>query len=96
MDEKNGHELSICACSPEGRSYPRLHQNKCGHWVKEGNSRTLLYPPRDPIQIQFGVLHSALNPQNKKDVDLLGWIQKRATKKVRRPKHPSHKWTQMT
>jgi len=32
----------VCARSPEGQPYPRLHQKKCGQQVKGGDSAPLL------------------------------------------------------
>ncbi|PKU41825.1 fh1 fh2 domain-containing protein 3 [Limosa lapponica baueri] len=33
--QKLGHELAMCACSPESQSHPGLHRKKCGQRVKE-------------------------------------------------------------
>ena len=55
----------MCTCSPEGRLYPGLHQEKCDQQVEGDDSAPLFCScetPPDP----------ALRPQHKKDVELLG------------------------
>ena len=55
---KAGHQLIICACSPEGQPYLGLHQEKCGQQVEGGDSAPLLCSGETPP----GVLRPALEP----------------------------------
>ena len=51
-----GHELAMCAHSPESQLYCGLHQKKCGQQVEGGGSVPLLHSGETPP----GVLHPAL------------------------------------
>ena len=48
----------MCTCSPEGQSYPGLHQEKHGQQVTGGDSAT----PLCSGETSPGVLHPALQP----------------------------------
>jgi len=69
----------MCTCSLEGQLYSGLHQEKCGQQVEGGDSVPLLCSSKTPL----GVLHPALEPSHKKDMELLERIQRRATKIIR-------------
>ena len=64
----------MCACSPEG-----LHQEKHEQQVKGGDSAPLLCSR----EITSGVLYPVLEPQHKKDMELLEPVQRRAMKMIR-------------
>ena len=68
----------MCACNPESQPYPGLHQEKCGQQVEGGDSAPLLRSRETPP----GVLRLALEPQHRKDVDVLEWVQRRTTKMI--------------
>jgi len=76
VDEKIGHDLEMCACSPEGQLCPALHQKQCGKQVEGGDSAPLLHSS----ETSPGVLCSALDPQHRKHMELLEWVQRRASK----------------
>jgi len=65
---------AMCACSPESQSYSGLHQKQCGQQVEGGGSPPLL----SCCEVPHVVLHPALGPQHKKDMDLLEQVQRRA------------------
>lgn len=60
----------MCTCSPESKLYPWLHQKEYG---EEGGFAPL--PCFD--EIPSGVLHPALGPQHRKDMNLLEQVQRR-------------------
>ena len=60
-------------CDPEGQSCPGLHQEKCGHRVREGIlplCPALLRPPRE-FCVQLW------SPQHRKDLELVERGQRR-------------------
>ena len=69
----------MCTCSPEGQLHPALHQGKCDQQVKGGDSAPLLCSR----EITSGVLYPVLEPQHKKDMELLELVQRRAMKMIR-------------
>ncbi|KAK4826905.1 hypothetical protein QYF61_012497 [Mycteria americana] len=72
MGPKAGHEPTTCARSPEGQLYPGLHQKKRGQQVEGGDSAPLLCSD----ETSPGVLRPALEPQHKKDMELLERVQR--------------------
>jgi len=64
----------MCACRPEGQPYPGLHQKKCGQKVGGGDSVPLFHCDETSPE----VVHPAL--EHSKDMALLEWVQRRATK----------------
>jgi len=48
----------VCACSPEGQPYPRLHQKKYGQQVEGGDSATLLCSAETPPGVPRPALDS--------------------------------------
>jgi len=69
----------MCTCSPKSQLYLRLHQDKCGQQVEGSGSALLLRSCETPL----GVQHPALVPQHRKDMEVLEWVQRRATKMIR-------------
>jgi len=76
----------MCMRSPESQLYPALHQEKHGQQVEGGDSAPLLCfdetPPVSCIQLS--------SPQHRKVMDLLEWVQRRATKMIREMEHLSY------
>jgi len=75
----------MCAHSPEGQPYPRLHQKKCGQQVEGGDSTPLL----SSGETTPGVLHPAPEIPAQKDMELLEQGQRRATKTIGGMEHLS-------
>ena len=48
----------MCACRPEGQSYPGLHQEKCGQQVKGADSVPLLLSGETPPGVLCPALES--------------------------------------
>jgi len=70
----------VCACSPEIQLYPGLRQEKHGQQVEGGDSAPLLRSRENPP----GVLCVQLwSPHHRKDMDVMEWVQRRATKMIR-------------
>ena len=58
MDNKVGHELTMCTHSQESQPYPGLHQKQRGQQVEGGDSAPLLHSGETPPR----VLCPALEP----------------------------------
>ena len=70
-----------CACSPEGQPCPGLHQKQRGQQVEGHDSTPLLCSGESPPGVQLW------SPQHRTDMDLLEWVQRRATKMIRGTEH---------
>ena len=77
------HEPAMRACSPESQLYPGLHQEKCDQQVKGGDSTPLLCSH----ETTPGILCPVLDPQHKKDMELLEQVKKSAMKMIRGLNH---------
>ncbi|PKU47894.1 hypothetical protein llap_1810 [Limosa lapponica baueri] len=66
----------MCARSPESQPHPGLHQKKCGQQVILP-LYTALVRPHPEYRVQLW------SPQHKKDMELLEWVQQKATKMIR-------------
>jgi len=77
--------MAMWSCNPEGQLYPGLNQEKHGQQVKGGDSAPLLCAGETP----GGVLRPALEPWHRRDMDLLEWVQRRATKMMQWLEHLS-------
>ena len=81
------HELTMYTCSPKSQLYPGLRQEKCAQRVEGGDSAPLLCSR----EITSGVLYPVLEPQHKKDMELLEKFQKRFTKMIGELDHLPYK-----
>jgi len=69
----------MCAGSPDGQSYPGLHQKQRGQQVEGGDSAPLLCSGETPC----GVLHPALEPSAQDRHGPVGTGPEEATKMIR-------------
>ena len=69
----------MCACSLEGQLYPGVHQEKCHQQVDGRDSESLLCSCETTTE----ALSPDLEPQLKKDMELLEQVQRRRTKMIR-------------
>jgi len=74
-------------CSPEGQPYPGLHQKQHGQQVKGGDSAPLLCSP--PMRPHLKSCIQLWSPQDRKDMELLERVQRRATKLIKGLEHLS-------
>jgi len=77
--------MAMCTCSPEGQTYPRLHQEKGGQHVEGGHSSPLLYSGESPP----GVLRSVLEPSAQERHGPVGAGPEEATEMIRGVEHHS-------
>jgi len=75
---KTERELTMCACSPEGQSYPGPHPQQRGQQVEGGDSAPLLHSGETPP----GVLHPALEPSAEERHGPVGVGPEEATKVI--------------
>ena len=69
-----------CSCRMEGQQYPGLHQKRSGSRAREG-----IVPICSAlVRSHLGYCIQTWGPQNKKDAELLEWVQKTATEMFRR------------
>ena len=74
----------MCTHSPESELYPGLPQKQRGQQGKGGDSAPLLRSGETPLESCVQLW----SPQHRKDMDLLEWAQRRATKIVKRDGTP--------
>ena len=80
----------MCACIPEGQLCSGLHLKKRGGQQGEGGDcPPLLGSCEDPLEYCI----QAWGPQNRKDMELLEQVQRRATKMIRGLEHLSYEET---
>jgi len=77
VDEKLNMTLAMCAHSPEGQLHPGLHLKKRGQQVERGDFALLCSAETSP-----GILSQTPDLQHKKDMEVLEWVQGRATQMI--------------
>jgi len=80
------HDPAVCAHSLEGQPYPGLHWKKHGQQVEGGD--LLLYSALGRPHLESCI--QLWSPQHRKDMDLLNWVQRRATKMIWGLEHLSY------
>ena len=76
----------MCACSPEGQTYPALDQKKHGQQVEGGDSTLLLHSGDTPQGVLCPAPESSAQLMDK---DLLEQDQRKAIKMIRGMEHLS-------